>query len=184
MLDSTNKLVETLDLDVSYGTYLDPHPGPGSVPLTTSHRRRAVLLPGPSWTDFKWKWNKDHRVHFICHSQGGNTVRQLVSLMANGAGGLHDQYFATTGRDEWTISVTTLGTPHKGSTITNVLENLLSVCLELTQPHSSVANQLALRRKPILRHPAWWADCSPHCLSKNLRSGPMTCNWTTGESAA
>ncbi len=125
----TNKVVEDLDLTVSYGTYLAPDLGTPSISLITNDRRRAVLLPGPNWQNFHWKWDQDHKVHFICHSQGGNTVHQLISLMANGAGTLHPEYFSKLGRDNWTISVATLGTPHKGTTIINVLENLVSVCL-------------------------------------------------------
>ncbi|EWZ28364.1 hypothetical protein FOZG_17931 [Fusarium oxysporum Fo47] len=91
----------------------------------TTGRRRAIQFSNSP--DFRnWKWDRDRKVHFVCHSQGGNTVRYLISLMANGAGTLHPTYFAEAGRDDWIISVTTLGTPHRGTTIINALESFLS----------------------------------------------------------
>lgn len=94
-------------------------------------RRRAVLHTNSP--DFRtWKWDKNNKVHFVCHSQGGNTVRYLISLMACGAKDLHPTYFSEAGRDDWAISVTTLGTPHRGTTIIDVLESLLDVCTKFT----------------------------------------------------
>lgn len=68
-----------------------------------------------------WKWDADHPVHFICHSQGGNTIRLLAKLMENGADE-HPEYFEKKSRDTWIKSIITLGTPHKGTTIINVLK--------------------------------------------------------------
>jgi hypothetical protein len=129
-VSETNNLDEKFDVNVSYGQYFDNDPNRRPTATQTCHRRCAILLPSQSWTDMRWEWSKANKVHFICHSQGGNTVRRLISLMQNGAGGLHDDYFPSneTGRDDWTISVSTLGTPYKGTTVTNVLHNLLSVC--------------------------------------------------------
>lgn len=49
--------------------------------------------------------------------------------MDRGAGILHPEYFGVGGRDKWIVSMTTLGTPHRGTTVINVLENLVQVCL-------------------------------------------------------
>jgi triacylglycerol esterase/lipase EstA (alpha/beta hydrolase family) len=35
---------------------------------------------------------------------------------------LHEKYFKEKGRGNWIKSYTTLGTPHKGSTVTNVVK--------------------------------------------------------------
>ncbi|KAH6967757.1 hypothetical protein BKA56DRAFT_597124 [Ilyonectria sp. MPI-CAGE-AT-0026] len=84
--------------------------------------KQAVLfgnLP-PAWT-----WTAANPVHFICHSQGGNTIRKLIELMSGAHNVLHPGYFPVGDRRNWITSVTTLGTPHKGTTITDVITPLL-----------------------------------------------------------
>jgi hypothetical protein len=117
-------------VDIDYGTYFTSSPHrPDDITLdgrvTTTCRRRAFLV-SKSPNFHNWSWDRDHKVHFVCHSQGGNTVRFLIGLMANGARGWHPEYFSEAGRDDWTISVTTLGTPHRGTTVVDVLESFLS----------------------------------------------------------
>ncbi|RFU82152.1 lipase [Trichoderma arundinaceum] len=123
------KIIEEVhDVDIDYGNYFGSGQGPEQT--HTKKRKRAILYSPPS-SDFEtWKWDRDHKVHFVCHSQGGNTVRYLLSLMTNGAETLHPEYFGQAGRDDWTISVTTLGTPHRGTTIINALESFLNQPLE------------------------------------------------------
>ncbi|KAL6401316.1 hypothetical protein AUP68_15184 [Ilyonectria robusta] len=123
---ATNSIDEVYDVDVDYGTYFAADPAHAPEQTSTAGRRRAILFSNS--LDFRnWTWDRDHKVHFVCHSQGGNTVRYLISLMANGgAGTLHPTYFTEAGRDDWTISVTTLGTPHRGTTIINALESFFS----------------------------------------------------------
>jgi hypothetical protein len=118
------------DLNVDYGkffdtTSMDPK-DQGPEETKTTHRKRAILFTDDLGKYAKWKWSMKNKVHFICHSQGGTTVRLLINLMANGHP-KHPDYFKDTGRDAWTISVTTLGTPHKGTTICDVIENLFPV---------------------------------------------------------
>ncbi|KAI0513305.1 lipase [Xylaria bambusicola] len=122
---TTGLIDEQYDLDVDYGNHFAADPAHAPEQTVTSHRRRAVLFPNSTFPD-DWKWDKDHKVHFICHSQGGNTVRYLISLMARAAGILHPAYFGQAGRDNWIISVTTLGTPHRGTTYIDTLESFLS----------------------------------------------------------
>ncbi|RFU30456.1 hypothetical protein B7463_g5852, partial [Scytalidium lignicola] len=84
--------------------------------------KRAVLygtLPGG------WAWSAASPVHFICHSQGGNTIRMLIELMSGNQNALHPLYFPAQNRQNWIKSVVTLGTPHKGTTITDVVNQLL-----------------------------------------------------------
>jgi triacylglycerol esterase/lipase EstA (alpha/beta hydrolase family) len=85
-----------------------------------------------------WVWSGNTPVHFICHSQGGNTVRYLLHLMEHGSRGLidgtlsdipaHLTYFDKPGRSKWAISVSTIGTPHRGTTIFDALQNYFRVC--------------------------------------------------------
>ena len=70
-----------------------------------------------------WRWYTGTPVHCICHSQGGNTVRLLIELLRGASANLHPAYFAATGnRQNMIKSVVTLGTPHKGTTITDVVQ--------------------------------------------------------------
>ncbi|KAH8166606.1 hypothetical protein CIB48_g1591 [Xylaria polymorpha] len=121
----TTLVEEKYDLDVDYGNYFATDPAHAPEQTVTHHRRRAILFPNSAFPN-DWKWDKDHKVHFICHSQGGNTVRYLISLLTGAAGILHPKYFSQAGRDNWIISVTTIGTPHRGTTIINTIESFLS----------------------------------------------------------
>jgi hypothetical protein len=116
---ATGELVERFDLDVDYGEYFNNNPG---VIAQTSGRRRAILLPAKSWKDPDWKWGPEKQAHFICHSQGGNTVRQMIAFLRDGSFPGSEE-----GSDKWAISVSTLGTPYQGTTITDVIQDLLSV---------------------------------------------------------
>ncbi|PCH02444.1 Hypothetical protein PENO1_037630 [Penicillium occitanis (nom. inval.)] len=122
----TGLIDEVYDVEVDYGNYFaaDPAHAPEDNPSTG--RRRAILFSNSQQLPKDWKWDRNNKVHFICHSQGGNTVRYLISLMANGSETLHPEYFRDNERDDWIISVTTLGTPHRGTTIINVLERFFS----------------------------------------------------------
>ncbi|EHK22572.1 uncharacterized protein TRIVIDRAFT_60579 [Trichoderma virens Gv29-8] len=120
---TTNSLDEQYDVDVDYGNYFAPNSGPEQT--HTTGRRRAILYSNsPGYSN--WKWDRNNKVHFVCHSQGGNTVRCLISMMANGDGTLNPTYFNEAGRDDWAISVTTLGTPHRGTTIIDVIESFIN----------------------------------------------------------
>jgi hypothetical protein len=178
-------------VDIDYGTYFTSSPHrPDDITLdgrvTTTCRRRAFLV-SKSPNFHNWSWDRDHKVHFVCHSQGGNTVRFLIGLMANGARGWHPEYFSEAGRDDWTISVTTLGTPHRGTTVVDVLESFLSVCLlkpsapRIVKVSLEKANEK--RRDQDSRPPAWSQDSSLHHPFIFQQGGLMTSNSTTGESA-
>ncbi|PVH69107.1 alpha/beta-hydrolase, partial [Cadophora sp. DSE1049] len=87
-----------------------------------SHNRKAAIVYTKSPNDWEnWVWSKDNPVHFICHSHGGNTVRYLIHLMEDDSRRLHPNYFNKDGKESWTISVVTLGTPHRGTTLTDII---------------------------------------------------------------
>jgi triacylglycerol esterase/lipase EstA (alpha/beta hydrolase family) len=125
----TGEIKDEFDMDVSYGKYFDSNPEIGPEASYAEGRRRAILFSKTPEIYENWSWSEEHKVHLICHSQGGNTARYLISLMDRGAEKLHPEYFGVAGRDKWIVSMTTLGTPHRGTTIINVLENLVQVCL-------------------------------------------------------
>ncbi|KAI9732629.1 MAG: hypothetical protein M1834_003965 [Cirrosporium novae-zelandiae] len=134
---ATNEMGDTPDVDISYGTYFekDPIHCPDIYDVTTDKkwydmkcRKRAILFTKSPKKYRNWKWSEQSKAHFICHSQGGTTIRCLINLMSGGSPD-HLEYFGIKGRDNWAVSITTLGTPHRGSTIINVIQNFLSVRL-------------------------------------------------------
>jgi triacylglycerol esterase/lipase EstA (alpha/beta hydrolase family) len=72
-------------------------------------------------------WGAAKKVNFIAHSFGGATVRLLAELLANGsaqevngtAAGSVSGLF-TGGKVNWIYSITTLASPHNGTTMTNL----------------------------------------------------------------
>lgn len=100
-------------IDIDYGNHW-----PAGVKVEKTKKDKPAIAIG---LDDDWEWDENHPVHFICHSQGGNTIRLLAKLMENGADE-HPGYFKDKSRDKWIKSIITLGTPHKGTTIISVLK--------------------------------------------------------------
>ncbi len=80
-------------------------------------------------TAFAPDWSAENKVNLIAHSFGGNTVRLLSTLMAEGSA---EEIAATSqnelsplfagGHDGYIYSITTLASPHNGTTLTAVLD--------------------------------------------------------------
>ncbi|KAF8533169.1 Alpha/Beta hydrolase protein [Trichophaea hybrida] len=116
----------TWDVQVDYGTEFQAFL-PNGLPAVATGRRQAFSLTygtdGPAPRRLKnWKWSEDSPVHFVTHSQGGNTVRYLIHLLRNGKA--DHQYFAERKEKGWVESLVTLATPHNGTTIIDVLKNI------------------------------------------------------------
>lgn len=93
------------------------HPSPYPLLLRNAQTPRSVVYgPLPAG----WQWSATNRVNFICHSQGGTTIRYLIELLS-GAKGPNFPQFLGVDRRSWVKSVVTLGTPHKGTTVTDVV---------------------------------------------------------------
>ncbi|KAH7067200.1 Alpha/Beta hydrolase protein [Paraphoma chrysanthemicola] len=109
--------------------YATDHPLLNPNALTHAETCKAVLydpttplsdpLPNP------WQWNATNRVNMICHSQGGTTVRYLIELLS-GTSDPHLNQFLGVDRRGWIKSVVTLGTPHKGTTVTDIVPDILA----------------------------------------------------------
>ncbi|MBS4213840.1 MULTISPECIES: esterase/lipase family protein [Neobacillus] len=85
------------------------------------HERFGRTYPG-----IYSQWDATKKIHLVGHSMGGQTIRTLVELLENGSAaereyfeqhpedGLSDLF---KGGKSWVHSVTTLATPHNGSTV-------------------------------------------------------------------
>lgn len=135
-LDNGNFDDDPEGIDIDYGdTFPAMH---GYDRLTTKRKTPVVFTRNPQMRNAgPWVWNEDDPVHFICHSQGGNTVRYLLHLMEHGSRGLtevnpgepaHRRYFNEPGRSKWAISVSTIGTPHRGTTVVDSIRDFFRVC--------------------------------------------------------
>ena len=88
------------------------------------HARHGRTFPGlyPDWGTAD-AGGRPRKVHLIGHSQGGQTVRALVALLAQGAPEERAVTSATEisplfqGGKSWVHSVTTLASPHDGTSI-------------------------------------------------------------------
>jgi triacylglycerol lipase len=88
--------------------------------------------PSKCYPGFYPQWDANHPLHFIGHSQGGQTIRQLSYLLRNGSPhdvaeepGLSSSPNTnpfTGGKSGWIKSVTTVDTPHNGTTLASVVQ--------------------------------------------------------------
>jgi triacylglycerol esterase/lipase EstA (alpha/beta hydrolase family) len=115
-----------------YDLPTDTTPGRIAVRYGTNHPAAHLGLLSCAWTwrpvvfgnvtsTWNWRWSAENPVHFICHSQGGITVRYLVEILSS----RHQTQFpgAHFPKDDcqnWVKSVVTIGTPHKGTTATDI----------------------------------------------------------------
>ena len=103
-------------IDVNYGNLpLDPLIQPRIAPQTWQ-----AVVHGDDKLPDSWRWSTTNRVTFICHSQGGTTVRYLLYLLS-GAAPLDLPQFPSNDEQARAKAVITLGTPHKGTTVTDVV---------------------------------------------------------------
>jgi triacylglycerol lipase len=98
-----------------------------------NHERYGRYFEGiyPEWGELD-RDDQIKKIHLIGHSMGGQTIRMLVQLLAEGS---EEERIATTeglsplfeGNKSWVNSVTTISSPHDGTTLAdgvNMLKNL------------------------------------------------------------
>ena len=85
----------------------------------------------PQWGDTDTKNRKTLKVHLVGHSQGGLDARIMTHLLAMGdleeieATPVNEISPLFTGNHDWVLSVTTLSTPHDGTTLTSNVFRIL-----------------------------------------------------------
>lgn len=130
-------------------------------------RTYAGLLPA-------WGTATLPRAHFLGHSQGGQTIRVLEHLLAHGApeeataAPDASPFFA--GGKAWIASVTTLATPHQGTTLVWKREHLLGPA----QKWLTLASRLSPLKVYDLKLDHWkLADPRPKAVFRHLEEAPL-----------
>lgn len=71
------------------------------------------------------QWDGDHPIHLLGHSMGGQTVRMLQYLLrttvTDSRGQSEESELLGQAREGWVKSITTISSPHNGSTLSDIL---------------------------------------------------------------
>ncbi|MGY3804395.1 esterase/lipase family protein [Pigmentibacter ruber] len=73
------------------------------------------------------KWDENHKIHLLGHSQGGQTIRAFLKLLKEGSIEELNTFQANrnelfSGNKDWIYSLTTVSTPNNGTSLTNILD--------------------------------------------------------------
>ena len=74
------------------------------------------------------EWGADNPVHIIAHSQGGQTARMLEVLLKSSISGEDSDLLSET-LNGWIKSITTISTPHNGSTLVPIMLDVFPFAL-------------------------------------------------------
>jgi len=102
----------------------------GQVDYGTAHSTEFGLIQQPPekfYPGLYPAWDEDHPVHLIGHSMGGQTVRMLQYLLLtnfNSNQEINEESFLLSRENiGWVRSITTMSTPHNGSTLSDILSS-------------------------------------------------------------
>ena len=98
----------------------------GQVNYGKNHSEKYNLIQKPKdkyYLGLYPEWNDEHPIHIIGHSQGGQTARMLeyllkVQFFNEDSELLKEKY------NGWIQSVTTISTPHNGTTLAPIINNM------------------------------------------------------------
>jgi triacylglycerol lipase len=125
------------------------------------HARYGQTYPG-----IYSEWNDRNKIHLVGHSMGGQTIRTLTELLRNGSAREQEYYKAHPeeglsplfeGGKNWIHSVTSVATPHNGSTYADreeIVSLIKKVIIELATlsdenlVYDFKLDQWGLRRNP------------------------------------
>ena len=97
----------------------------GQVDYGKGHSEKYNIIQKPNKKNFDGlypEWNEQNPVHIIGHSQGGQTARMLEYILNNELP-LEESYLLQEKQKNWIKSVTTISTPHNGTTIAPIIQN-------------------------------------------------------------
>ncbi len=79
------------------------------------------------------EWDASHPLHFVSHSQGGQTIRTLIQLLEGGSpnGNEGGGSLYTGGKIGWVNSATSISSPHDGTTLRDVIIDYVPKISEL-----------------------------------------------------
>ena len=99
----------------------------GTVDYGKAHAsKHGHIRYGKTYSGLYPEWDEEHPVHLVGHSMGGLTIRALTDLLIDGDEAERELVTSNAqkedlsplyeGDKQWVHSVTTIGTPHNGST--------------------------------------------------------------------
>ena len=154
----------------------------GQVDYGKKHSETYGLIQKPknkNWEGLYPKWNSDNPIHIIGHSLGGQTARMLQFMLENeifidsSSSLVEESDLLGKKRMKWIRSITTISTPHNGTTLSNIVTTTLPFMEELIGLAAVIGNrfydfdleQWGFKRNQnekwnkyfsrLMRHPAW-----------------------------
>ena len=123
----------------------------GQVDYGKKHSDKYSIIQKPknkNWEGLYSQWGSDNPIHIIGHSLGGQTARMLQFLLENQ---IYADSLNTTLEEtellgkkklKWIRSITTIGTPHNGSTLSNIVRTTLPFMEELMGLAAIIDNRI------------------------------------------
>jgi triacylglycerol lipase len=102
----------------------------GQVDYGLNHSKKYGLEQRPTdkiYNGLYPEWSSENPVHLVGHSMGGQTARMLQYLLENeifiddSLGFIEDSDLLGKSKKGWVSSITSLATPHDGSTLTDIV---------------------------------------------------------------
>jgi triacylglycerol lipase len=112
----------------------------GQVDYGKKHSDQYKIIQKPKnkyWDGLYSQWNSDNPIHIIGHSLGGQTARMLQFLLENQIYAdslnmtIEESDLLRIQKLKWIRSITTISTPHNGTTLSNIVTTTLPFMEEL-----------------------------------------------------
>jgi triacylglycerol lipase len=98
---------------------------------------------GRCYEGFYPEWGKDHPIHIVSHSMGGQTARTLAQLLAANGDEKNSGLFGDNPVDSsWIMSITTLAAPHDGTTLADIITDYVPFIQSIVAGMATLASGL------------------------------------------